>query len=350
MSESSPRAQSSSASARPRISLVSALTLFLLGLLCTASMGSGTAEDNPLTWPIRYSESNHYERQSMGQIILSWDGLKARRFFLTLDAQGPFQATLIRNHDASILFHGRRASHYESLIDWGRGELAHLTVSTNQETGLWITLNVATDPREDGLAIYSYQVNRFLRFFARKDFKRAEASLVLALAEDPQDSTATMLWQRIQDEKGLTVAPKKIQSEEEERLQWMGIAEGMRIRDLSERVEAALSLAGPDSARSILARVAAFETPSCRANLLRLKAKTEMEAGDFGRAGSLLYDALDEAPTPAQRFDIRHLLVVVHRALGNEEEARKVTERAIAEAQDDARRREARSWRDPIPE
>lgn len=175
--------------------------LLLLGIVCTMSAGFEASPDNPRTWPERFNEGYHFQRQALGQLTFSWEDLKARRFFLVLDAQGPFQATLVRDRDAQMLFAGRRASHYETLIDWGRGELAQLTVSSARDSGLDLTVRISTDPREEGLEIHSFQVNRFLRFYEEKDWKRARACLRAALSEDANDSTAMFLQRKLDESK-----------------------------------------------------------------------------------------------------------------------------------------------------
>ncbi len=165
---------------------------------------SDTVVDNPQTWPVVFSRVLRVAPGAARQITLDWDGLKARQFYLRLDAVGPFDATLIREHDGSRLFDGHMESHYETLVPWGKGEAADLSLSVHkahrvedEDQALYVTLSLARDEDEMGLAIYSFYMNRFLWLYRRHELVAARRALDKALMEDPRDSLALALRERL---------------------------------------------------------------------------------------------------------------------------------------------------------
>ncbi len=165
---------------------------------------SDTVVDNPQTWPVVFSRVLRVAPGAARQITLDWDGLKARQFYLRLDAVGPFDATLVREHDGSRLFDGHMESHYETLVPWGKGEAADLSLSVHkahrvedEDQALYVTLSLARDEDEMGLAIYSFHVNRFLWLYRRHELVAARRALDKALMEDPRDSLALALRERL---------------------------------------------------------------------------------------------------------------------------------------------------------
>jgi hypothetical protein len=172
-----------------------------------SSAQSDSLEENPQTWPVVFSRVLRVVPGAARQITLDWDGLKARQFYLRLDAVEPFDASLVRKFDGSILYSGHMESHHEALIPWGKGEAADLSLSTHkahrvedQDQALYVTLTLARDKDEERLAIYSFQLNRFLWFYRLHDLVAAKRALDKAVMEDPQDSVALALWQRISQE------------------------------------------------------------------------------------------------------------------------------------------------------
>ena len=177
--------------------------------LLDSSVHSDSLKENPQAWPVVFSRVLRVEPGADRQITLDWDGLKARQFYLRLDAVEPFDATLIRKYDGSILYDGHMESHHEALVPWGKGEAADLSLSVrkahrveDRDQAVYVTLTLARDKDEEGLAIYSFQLNRFLWFYRLHDLVAARRALDKAIMEDPQDSVALALWQRIsQDSK-----------------------------------------------------------------------------------------------------------------------------------------------------
>jgi hypothetical protein len=165
---------------------------------------SDTLAENPQTWPVVFSRVLRVAPGAARQITLDWDGIKARQFYLRLDAVEPFDATLVRRHDGSRLFDGHMESHYETLVPWGKGEAANLSLSVHrayrvedQDQALYVTLSLARDENEVGLAIYSFYMNRFLWLYRRHELVAARRALDKALMEDPQDSLALSLRERL---------------------------------------------------------------------------------------------------------------------------------------------------------
>jgi tetratricopeptide (TPR) repeat protein len=324
---------------------VSQRTHSLVLALSLAAGPLALADSDPRGWPVRFSEVYRYQRAQVGQIALSWDGLKAREFFLVLQGQSSFDATLTRDRDGSILYGGRRASHYEALIPWGQDEVAHLTLTGRRDEGIVITLSLATNPAQDGLVVYRFHVNRFLRLYEQKNLPKAKAALERAMEEDPSDSLAALLWRHLWRDEGLTAPPMKVWTEEQERLLWLRVAEGQRISQLRSQVQEALAAARPDSAQALLRAAGEFQTRPGQLGRSLLEGTVAIQAREFGAAIVALNDALGYADTPVDRFQAYRLLVAANRAIGNDAQARLIVELAIRDAPDPQTRSEAESWR-----
>ena len=261
-----------------------------------------------MAWPVRFSRVYRFRPGEVGQITLEWEGIKARHFDLRLDALVPFEATLTRSRDGSILFHHCCDARAQAVIPWGRDESAYLAIQSHgslggqsspdgiasiddrERGGLEFTLSLAIDPHEEGLEVYRFQVNRFLDLYREGEFDRARYALALALQEDPHDSTAVLLSRRLQEEQA-------------------GLSRSARTRRLMEEAIVAMS------------------------------------AADYATAVLSYQMALQLARDAAARFDAYHGLTKANYALGNDKQAELAIEAAIRETTDEAGRKEAASWR-----
>lgn len=272
-------------------------SLLILGFLLPLFASSPVrGQDRPETWPVVHSEVFRVEGGEIRQIPLSWDGIRARRFHLRLESTRHFDATVTRVKDGEILFSGRFEPRYAALIHWGRDEYAHLTLWSKWSDGQLITLNIATDPEEEGLAVYSMHLNRFLEFYAEGEFARAERALSKALMEDPEDSLAQLLWSRMWEERGVGSPPETAGNE-------------------------------------------------ARAELAIRDARAAMEDGKPGRATGILQAALPTTRDPRARFAIYRELARLNRELGNPHQVELVVEQVLLEFEDPELREEAESWR-----
>lgn len=315
-----------------------ALVLLLATLLAAAG---GTP---PEAWDVVLREQLLFEPGAV-PVILSWEkGLRARRFHLVAEAGRPFDLTLVREHDNTRIFSGRRSQRYAVLVPWGRGEAAHLSAHSRDGRALRVNLRLAVDPSEQGHAVYSRGVNEFLRLYEDERPKEARAALARALAEDPADTMAAFLWRRSWRAEGLTTPPSEVGSEESERRWWSRIAESQRQRALATEAERIREEAGADSALAHLDRVPAFETPAARRDhqLLRGRLAWELDQPTF--ALGCFYAALDACESVEDRFLVYPWLVRANLRLGNGRQAEALVEHAFAEASTDAQREQARSW------
>lgn len=323
----------------PRVAVLSWVAMAWLAISAAAT------EPGTLGWPHRFSESYSIGRGETLQLPLEWDDLKARRFLMRLDAPRAFDVLVTRDRDGAILFSGRRSQHHQAVIPWGRGETAHLALAAPRDLAVLVTVQLATDPAESGLAIYTYHVNRFLQLYAEGDSTRAVHALEAAIAEDPADSVAALLWRSAWHGAGMTAAPMRVDSDEQARLLWLTVAEGQRVQRLRRAVPQALAAAGPDSARALLAAAEPFESERGRAAAALLLGTVAIAADDWGTAIGALHESLRHAADPQQRFDAYRLLVEAYRGFGDEQQAAQVIEQAVAAAPDAASRAEAEQWR-----
>ena len=81
------------------------------------------------------------------------------------------------------------------------------------------------------------------------------------------------------------------------------------------------------------------------------EAETAMAAADYATAVLTYQAALEVAPDAATRVQIYHGLADANTALGNDRQAELAIDGAIREAEDEAGRKEAASWKRPrVPE
>ena len=279
--------------------------LAVLLMLEVVPLSSASAAPRPESWPVIFSETFRLETGEMRQSPLTWDGIQARRFYLRLTATHHFDTTITRVKDGSILFHGRLEPRYGVLIPWGRDEYAHLTLWSRSDEALQIHMSLATDPEEDGLEIYSLHLNRFLALYEAGDLTEAERALSKALAEDPQDEVAQVLWSRLWEERGVGSGPAPSPSvADPDRLQYAE-QERQELLLLEARVEAALSVADPDSARRVLERAPRFTDDRARAGAWILEARISVADSDFGSATGILQAALPQTGDERARFDLQ---------------------------------------------
>lgn len=318
--------------------------IFLPLLLLTVTVTSSAKDVPPGAWKVVHSETLFFEQ---GQVpaLLTWaDGLQARRFHLRIEGARSFDAKLVRARDGTILYGGRRAARHSAVIPWGRDEVAHLTIDSRWRDGVQVVVELAVDPNEEGLAVYSFEVNRFLRFYEAGKMERAKEALAFALAEDPTDSLAAGLWTRLWKSEGLTVPPAVVGDEEEEQDRWLAIAEGQRLERLEREVGKALAAAGSDSALARLELAAPFRTRRARRDFQVLVARNAAEVGQDSRATLALYQALDVSQGFEERGEVYRLLVEANLRLENEAQARAIQQRALGEAPDPSARRWVERW------
>ena len=218
--------------------------VWLVTLLILA--GDASAQNGPSTWTAVHSEVLSVRKGEV-PVALSYDeGLRLRHFHLRLSASHPFDAKLVRAHDGTILFSGRRDSKMETLVDWGRGEIAHLTIEPRGRQTLQVVLEIAGDPRDEGLEVYSFQVNRFLRLYESGERELAKRALENALNEDSDDSMAAALLARVWKSEGITTPPREIESESETEGVWDEIAADQHWRRVRGTLEQVWRTAGAD--------------------------------------------------------------------------------------------------------
>lgn len=303
-----------------------------------------SADTPPEAWEVVLREQLLFEPSAV-PVVLSWeDGLRARRFHLVAEAGRPFDLTLVRGRDNTFVFSGRRSSRYAVLVPWGRGEELHLSVHARYGGAIRVHLRLAVDPDEQGHAVYSLGVNEFLRLYEKGERDEAKASLARALAEDPADTMAAVLWKRSWQDEGLTAPPREIDDDESESRYWRRIAEGQRQRSLAREAGGVLEEAGADSALALLDRAAGFETPVARRDHHLLRGRLALMNDRPSLAMGYLYTALDACETVEERFLVYPWLVRANLAIGNEPQAEALVEHAFSEATTDDQRESARSW------
>ena len=326
------------------------IVLWLELALAAAVATEPSSIQGPRGWPVRFSESYAVGQSETLQLPVVWDDLKARRFWMTVDAPDAFDVLVTRDRDGSILYSGRRARHHEAEIPWGRDEAAHLQLSAPRDRAVLVTLELATDPAESGLAIYRFHLNRFLSLYAQRDSSQAMEALEAAMAEDPSDSVAALLWRVAWQRAGLTTPPMTVSTDEQERQLWLAVAEGQRLVRLRREVAVALAAELPDSARALIEAAGPFATPQARTESALLLGSVAMAQREWGTAIGALHEALRSAGSREQRFEIYPLLVRAFRAFGDPQQAAATVERAVLDAPDAARKTEAESWRaDHVP-
>jgi hypothetical protein len=305
----------------------------------------GSAEElPPESWPIRFSRVYRFEQGSVSQIVLDWEGLKARRFYLVLEAPRPFDVSVVRARDSSILYSDRRASRHTAIIPWGRNETAHLSLKTRDPLGIQLTMKIATDPAEGGLAIYSFYVNQYLRQHSAGEMTLAEASLAKAVEEDPADTMAAFLYRRLWQAQGLTVAPSIVSSEAEANRHFDRIAEGQQVARLILDIDRLMAANDADSARATLGTIDRFETSTGRSGWLRARGRIELAEGEVMRSIFSFHEALDTATLIADRLEVYRMLLIANRALGNDVQVEEIRSTALSEVTDEHVRERIRAW------
>lgn len=317
--------------------------VLLLGLPHQPAAGESSA-DAPELWPVRFSQVYVVDPHSSTQLRLEPDVFRARRFHLRLHGLREFEVTVTRARDGSLLWAERRITEASKLVPWGADDFGHVSVSNPHDRPLEVTVEVATDPSEDGLRVHSFYVNRFLEVYGDGDMERAETLLSQALAEDPADTTASVLLHRLWKELGLTQPPVSVSTEAEERRAWRQIAERQRLNLLTARVDSLISADASEVAVDLLARHVNFETDVGLRRWRVLRGRALLAQGDFMPALEVLYDALDQAPSVGARFEVYPFLIQANLAAGNRAQAQAVADRAASEAPDDAALRRVRSW------
>jgi tetratricopeptide (TPR) repeat protein len=324
----------------------------MLSLILLAGVIAGTAplaaaattDHEPALWPVRFSEIYVIDPRSSTQLRLEPDAFRARRFHLRVHGPREFEVVVTRARDGAMLWAERRITRASKLVPWGRDEFGHVSISNPHDRVLEVTVEVATDPREDGLRVYSFFVNRFLEVYGAGDMERAEALLSRALAEDPSDTTATVLLDRLWKELGLTQAPVAVTTEAEERRAWKQIAERQRVNLVTAEVDSLILAGSGEQAIEVLKAESGYETDVGLRRIALLRGRALLAQGEFVPALEALYDALDAAPSVGARFEVYPFLIQANLAAGNRRQAQAVADRAAAEAPDDAALRRVRSW------
>jgi hypothetical protein len=322
------------------------LTTVVLVLLVLAR-GAPADDTFPEAWEASYEESFVFEH-GQAPVVLSWsDGLHARRFYLRLDANEPFDARLVRDQDGVILYDGRRANRHHVMIPWGYDETAHLTIDPYDADRVMIVLEVAVDPRETGLAVYSFQVNRFLRFHESQDTRRGKEALALALSEDPTDEMAGRLWAAVWKAEGIDAPRPDASSGRSEPEAWLNIAENLQLDRMGYEADTIFTEHGFNAALSYLDDedvAAPFRTRHGRRGFKMLLASIATRDDQNIRAVEALEEAMDLSEGFPEREEVYHLLFEAYRRQGNEGRAHDIQQRAAKEAPDAAARQQVTSW------
>lgn len=323
--------------------LAPVLLFVLLGTIVRAAPGE-TPSQAPALWPVRYSQVYVVDPHSSSQLRLEPDVFRTRRFHLRLHGTLEFEVTVTRARDGSLLWSERRVTETSQVIPWGAEDFGHVSLSNPHDRAIEITVEVATDPAEDGLRVHSFYVNRFLEVYGSGDMERAETLLSQALAEDAQDTTASVLLHRLWKELGLTQPPVEVTSEAEERRAWRQIAERQRLNLLTAHVDSLIDAGSGPEAVALLDRHVNFETDVGMRRWSLLRGRVWLAQGEFVPALEALYDALDAAPSVGARFEVYPFLIQANLASGNRAQAQAIADRAASEAPDDAALRRVKSW------
>jgi hypothetical protein len=123
---------------------------------------------------------------------VDWDQIPVRRWLLLVEGDTrPSYLNLRRAHDGSLVYDQRDETRHLVEIPWGEGE--SLSCLLRAEQGGAFAVSLWGPPRDDYLRAYSYEVNRALEAIEADDLDRAQAHLLSALREDPDDAVAQTL-------------------------------------------------------------------------------------------------------------------------------------------------------------
>lgn len=310
-----------------------ALRLTLLALALTvAVIPTATAESTPLSWPIAFQEIYVLRPGEGTQLRLDPEGMTARRFHLRVRSETPIRVDVTRDYDGSVLFSERRTSDVNALIPWGRGERGVISiVNASQDLRIEVSLEIATDPAEEGEPVPGFYVNRFLELMQAGELttdpavlRRARGLLDQALTQDADDVVARRLLESL----GHSVETTDL----------------TRIREIRTRLESLEERGETDAIRRLLDEAPDLRTVTGRRTWSLLVGRTYLDLQEPQLALQAYYRALDAAPDLAARFDVYPGLVAANLAVGNTEQAEAVVERALGEAPDETTRAQVEGW------
>ena len=300
-----------------------------LVLLAVAIVASAQDDASPLTWPVAFSEIYVLRPHEGTQLPLEPDGIAVRRFHLRVESEREIEIKVTRAHDSSILWFERRVSDADAVIPWGRGERGDISLFNQTFATVRVLVEIALDPAEDGRAVPSFYVSRFLEAIESDERSGALELLDLALEQDAQDSVASSLLARVT---GLRGTHREI-------------VEGRAVQLAREQIERARQRDDRRMVDALIEDEMEFDTELGHRRWYLLVGDVHLRRDEPVRAMQSFYAALDHASDVPARFEVYPRLVAANLAAGNTEQAEAIVERALREAPDDETRRQVESWR-----
>lgn len=140
---------------------------------------------------------------------VDWDQIPVRRWMLLVEGDLRIShLNLRRVGDGSLVYDLRDESRHLVEIPWGTGESLSGVLSVN--AGGEYAISIWGPPQDDYLRAYSYDVNRALEALTDDDRSRAQAHLLSALREDPDDVVAQTLLRGLTGGRTGTDIPAKV--------------------------------------------------------------------------------------------------------------------------------------------
>lgn len=304
-----------------------------LSLACALPAGAADGKIDPPAWPIAFQETYVLAPEEGIQLPLEPSGMAVRRFYLRIESDFAIEIRVTRAYGSRVLFMERRASNVSTLVPWGRDERGNISLVNPIEFPVRVLLSIATDPAEEGEPVHRFYVNRFLEALEAGESDRLLGLLDRALAQDPQDSVAIRLVERVTGRRD--ALPDYLESR--------------TVQEVEERIEELRREGDADAVDALVAAPPLLETETGIRRWNLVVGRVHMLRGQTHRALQSFYRALDHAPDVDARFEVYPLLVAANLAAGNAGQADAIVERARREAPDEAARARVEAWRSRGP-
>lgn len=178
-----------------RFFTVLALLLGIFLILATPMLAAQSDDQTSAgaNWTTWAAENYNLAAKEAFQFSLTYNDIAARRFRLVVDG-GDWKCDLsvLRVRDESLVYFKTDESHHEIEVPWGIGEELMIHLKNRDHDGAFV-VSLLGPPEDQGLASYSYYVNRSLEAYAVGSHARAEELCRKALSEDPDDAVAKVL-------------------------------------------------------------------------------------------------------------------------------------------------------------